>query len=840
MPKIYARRAHRKLSFIRLKGNFMKKIDLSGSWQGACPQKNLHFNATVPGCAHTDLAAAGLVEENFFWRDNALKLRWIEQEDFTYTKTFTVEKVLPGAVLVFECLDTYAEVYLNGKLAGRAENMFIPHRFEVQQLLKSGENRLEVYFHSAVERTKGCKERSHAFTGERLYTRRIQCTYGWDWTERFVTCGISGPCYIAFENAPAAQSVYIYTAQVDSFGAEMVCDIQFKNLTEGVLYTLTVTDPNGKTVYQKQRYTEEPEQREVFCLAKPQLWEPNGTGSQPLYRLTVTVGQEKLCEQFGVRTVRILQLPDEKGSPAEALCKALQQTESGKEGDFNTEFSCFTLLVNGKRVFCKGADWAPCEPLITQITPQKITRLLELAAAAGVNMLRVWGGGFFESQHFYNECDRLGILVTQDFLMACGNYPEDEPWFIAQLTAEAEHAALLLRNHPCLVWWTGDNENAVNGNDTMPEYPGRTAALKAIAPVLHRLDPMRRFLPSSPYGGNRYCSKTAGTTHNTNFLGPIFKMMEQGDLQHYRELYRQYTARFIAEEPTMGAVSTPSLLRMMTEQDAFLEEEQWHYHTQNNPCLARHLLDYTYTFAERLLGAFKNGEDKCFKLQFLQYEWIRLSFELARRNLWFCSGILYWMLADCWPAAAGWSLLDYYCLPKASYYSFKRCAKALTASFDENGGALTLFLTNDGESEQQAEVSLMLVSLESQKTQQMLCSPVCVAAQSVLQLPVKATVEPGQVLVCNLAGNGNSDRTFYKAGNLQIQPTNAVQITAQSSGSVTVTASAYVHAVRLEGGFVFSDNYFSLLPGESKTVTLSEVPEFAAEPLTLTGYTLAY
>lgn len=122
----------------------------------------------------------------------------------------------------------------------------------------------------------------------------------------------------------------------------------------------------------------------------------------------------------------------------------------------------------------------------------------------------------------------------------------------------------------------------------------------------------------------------------------------------------------------------------------------------------------------------------------------------------------------------------------------------------------------------------------------MLCSPVCVAAQSVLQLPVKATVEPGQVLVCNLAGNGNSDRTFYKAGNLQIQPTNAVQITAQSSGSVTVTASAYVHAVRLEGGFVFSDNYFSLLPGESKTVTLSEVPEFAAEPLTLTGYTLAY
>lgn len=815
----------------------MTKIDLCGAWQGSCPQKKLTFDAVVPGCAHTDLAKAGLVERDFFWRDNATRLQWIEQEDFVYTKTFTVKELLPGAVLVFECLDTYAEVYLNGKLAGRAQNMFVPHRFNVQKLLKCGENKLEVYFHSAVQRTQGCKERSHAFTGERLYTRRMQCTYGWDWTERFVTCGISGPCYLAFDAAPAAQSVYIYTSQLDAFGAEVVYCLRFKNLTAGVQYALTVTDPDGAVVYQKQRYTEEPEQREVFSVLNPQLWEPNGVGCQPLYRLSVTVGEQTLCESFGIRTVRILQLPDEKGSEAEALCRRLQQTESGRDGDFNTEFSCFTLLINGRRVFCKGADWAPCEPLVSEISQSKITRLLELAAAAGVNMLRVWGGGWFESTHFYNECDRLGIMVTQDFLMACGNYPEDEPWFLAQLEQEAEHAARLLRNHPCLVWWTGDNENAVNGNDTMPEYPGRAAALKAIAPVLSKFDPMRRFLPSSPYGGDRYCSKTVGTTHNTNFLGTIFKMMEQGDLQQYRELYKQFAARFIAEEPTMGAVSTPSLLRMMTEEDAFAGEEQWHYHTQNNPCLERHLLDYTYTFAERLLGPFQNGEDKCFKLQFLQYEWVRLSFELARRNLWFCSGILYWMLADCWPAAAGWSLLDYYAVPKAAYYSFKRCAKALTASFDEENGALKLFLTNDSEVERATEVTVLSVNVKTGATRRVLCAPAKVAAQSVQKLLVNTVVLAHEVLVCSLNGDC-PDRTFYKTGNLKMEPTGAVQVVAQTANSVTVAADCYVHAVRLEGGFVFSDNFFSLLPGERKTVALEAAPGFEQEPLTVTGYSL--
>lgn len=815
----------------------MVKIDLCGAWQGACQARNLKFPATVPGCAHTDLAAAGELPTALYWRDNAEQAQWIEQEDFVYTKTFTVNTLQPGAVLVFECLDTYAEVYLNGQCVGKAENMFIPHRFAVDGVLTAGENELTLYFHSPIARTKGCRERSHAFTGERLYTRRMQCTYGWDWTMRFVTCGISKPCYLVFENQPAVESVSVYTVQLDRFGAELCCDLFFKNRKGGFHYTVEIVDPKGQVIYQNSRYCDEAWQQETVCLEHPQLWQPNGMGAQPLYTLAVTVGAERFIQTFGVRTVRLLQLPDTPDSAAYNLCRTLQETKSGREYDNNKVFSSFTVLINGQRVFCKGADWAPCEPLVSEMKNEKITRILELSAAAGLNMLRVWGGGWFESAHFYNECDRLGIMVTQDFLMACGHYPEDEPWFLNALQQEAEYAACYLRNHPCLIWWTGDNENAVRGNDQMSAYPGRTAAFKAIAPVLKKLDPTRRFLPSSPYGGDRYASKTAGTTHNTQFLNTLFELIEQDDLTEYKELYKEFIARFIAEEPAMGAVSTPSLLRMMEEADVYERDEMWYYHTQSNPGLQRHLLDFMICFAEKVLGPFENGADRCFKLQYLHYEWMRVSFEQARRNLWFCSGILYWMLADCWPAAVGWSLIDYYGLPKAAYYCFKRCAKSLTASIDRVAEKLEVTLTNDSPHALQTEMTLTLLNYRTGHRLFTETQPVNVAAQSTVKVPTTVVLDREQILICDLNGT-ITDRAFYKKGKLPLTAVNTVRVLSQQENRVTVTADSYVHAVRLEGGFVFEENYFSLLPGEQKTVCFSKAAGFENVPLTVTGYTL--
>lgn len=816
----------------------MRKIVLDGVWEGMRSSNGSTFPATVPGCVHTDLMRNDLLPGDIYWRDTAEQVQWIENEDWVYTKHFTVDALEEGATLVFECLDTYAEVYLNEHLVGSADNMFITHRFLVDGKLKQGENTLRVLFHSPVQRVKDAPDRSAAFSKGRLYTRRMQCTYGWDWTMRFVTCGISKSCYLEFDNCPRAADTYIYTEQVDEFGAQLVCDTNFVHYENGLTYKITLEDPRGNMVYANTRYCEESWHREYITVENPQLWYPVGYGEQPLYTLKITCGQEVLQHRVGIRTVKILQIADKPGTESYELCRKLQASDSGKEWDFNESYSCFTPVINGKRIFCKGADWAPIEPFVSKVKKEKITRILELSVQMGLNMIRVWGGGMFESEHFYSECDRLGILVTQDFLMACGDYPEEESWFVQALRKEAEFAALALRNHPSLVWWNGDNENAVGGNEQMEEYWGRTAALKAIGPVLKKWDPARIFLPSSPYGGDRYASKTVGTTHNTQFLGTFFAYLEKDDLSDYKDEYKQYLARFIAEEPSMGAVSTFSLRRMMEESDIYGAEDMLLYHTKGNPGLLKELYEYEKLFTEKVLGCFKNGEDRLFKLQYIQYEWVRLSFELARRNLWFNSGLLYWMLADCWPAASGWALIDYYGLPKASYYSFQRCAKKVVGSIDKEDGSYSLNISNDGLKGQTLQVSINKLNYKTGKVTLLSEQSIQVDTQKTARIAIDCVLQENEIILCDLQNEDIQDRCFYKEGKLEMVKTNGLRTIEKTENSITVEATEYVHAVALEGNGVFSDSYFSLLPGQCRKISF--VPLQAGKSdITCVGYTLA-
>lgn len=421
--------------------------------------------------------------------------------------------------------------------------------------------------------------------------------------------------------------------------------------------------------------------------------------------------------------------------------------------------------------------------------------------------------------------------------MACGDYPEEEDWFIQALKKEAEFAALALRNHPSLVWWNGDNENAVGGNEQMKEYWGRTAALKAIGPVLKKLDPARIFLPSSPYGGDRYASKTVGTTHNTQFLGTFFAYLEKEELGDYKDELKQYLARFIAEEPAMGAVSTVSLRRMMEDRDIYETEDMWLYHTQGNPALRRELYEYERIFAEKLLGDFKNGQDRVFKMQYIQYEWIRISFELARRNLWFNSGLLYWMLADCWPAASGWALIDYYGMPKASYYSFKRCAKEVVGSIDKEADGYSLNISNDGLTGQSLQVSIKKLNYKSGKCIQCVEQTVQADGQSVVRIPINGGLMQEEIIVCDLQNENIQDRCFYKEGKLELTKENGLRVISKTENSITIEATGYVHAVALEGNAVFEDSYFSLLPGQCRTISFTPTRE--EEPMiTCIGYTL--
>lgn len=815
----------------------MDTICLNGIWQGKCfgpdGDTNFEFAGTVPGCVHTDLLGSKIPADIYF-RDNTDQCSWIEEKDFEYSKHFEIKELPSTAKLVFEGLDVYTDIYLNGIHLGSTDNMFIPHSFDVADKLKLGENHVCVRFYSAVNRVKDIPLCKGSFTRERLHTRRIQCTYGWDWVARFVTCGIWRDVYIDCSEGFGVKDTYIYTDSISKEYATVVVEAEFENFDDGGFTEVVVLSPEGSTVYSHQFFVKEELLKLYVSIPAPSLWYPLGYGEQPLYKLII--GGKEFT--FGIRKVEIVELPDEEGSPYYEKCLAIKDSVSGLKYDRNQDFSGFWLVINGIPIVCKGANWVPSEPFPSAESDEKITELLLLAKDANLNMLRVWGGGIFEKPHFYNECDRLGILVTQDFLMACGHYPEDDTAFIAQLQKETAFAARTLRNHPSLVWWSGDNENAVKGSDDATDYWGRTAINQGIFPVLNKLDPHRRFLLSSPYGGTPYASKTKGTTHNTQYLGcSIFPYIMKEDMTDYKEHFSQYLARFIAEEPTLGAVGLPSLKRFMTEEDIFANDEMWNYHTKGNPNLSFSIFDVTCNFAQKVLGQFKDGQDKYFKLKYAQYEWMRITLENVRRNRGFISGIIYWMWNDCWPASSGWALVDYYCLPKASFYGFKRCAKQTVVSITKDQ-EYEIYLCNEALTDKQVE--LTVYEIQNGIARQIAKTSVLAAAaqsRKIFTLPEDKLPE-GSILVCEITADGVYDRAFYKTGNLSMLPSNAVRIVSQTERSVTVTADKYVHAVELDGEFVFEDNYFSLLPDEVRTVTYRPTKDAKTDTLTVSAYTI--
>ena len=841
----------------------MKKISLSGKWHGCgiYPEsagygkcRELHFEGEVPGCVHTDLLREGIIKDPFY-RYNGDECQWIENCGWYYERAFELSDAEyaalnknGGALIVFEGLDVYCDVFLNGVRIGSADNMNIEHRFPIAKAAVRGTNTLRVVFYSPIALTAGRPARSAAFTAERLYTRRMQCTYYWDWVNRYVTFGIFRPCYLLFPDSAELKSVYLYTRHIDreERTAQIGAEFEFEVHSPGAYLAFTVTSPSGKVVYRTARAIVEELICEPVDIPDAELWYPAGYGAQPLYTIDIGVysdsGMTVLTDsrrmKLGLRTVRLLQLPDKPGSEYYSLCEEIKKGGhvSGQNAFWDRndgEYSGFICVVNGVRIMCRGANWVPSEPFPSAETEEKLTSLLETAALGGANMIRVWGGGIFECDHFYDECDRLGLLVTQDFLMACGDYPEDDEYFLLQQKREAEYAARRLRSHTCLAWWSGDNENGMDADENMPVYKGRRSALGTIQPVLRLLDPHRDFLPSSPYRGIPYGSITRGTTHNTNYIGEWFQYIRYNELFDYKEYFDRYLTRFCAEEPVMGAPQISSLRRFMTDGDIFGGDDAiWRYHTKNNPADAFRefeIFDYLKAIAEKLFGPFRSGTDKVLKLEYTQYEWVRITMELYRRRKWFSAGLIYWMLNDCWPAS-GWALIDYYGLPKAGWYGFMRASRPVIASIDRRDGQYSVWLCNDSLSAADVRFRLYLhdtasgVDLFSEEASASVPANTSVCALNVEESRVSALFSDTAILLCDLIAEDGAliDCTCcfeHRPQDVRF-PETRVEMIARTGDTVTLRADRYCHAVMLDGDYVYSDNCFILKAGEERTVSL--------------------
>lgn len=805
-------------------------IDLCGDWTLLGSDENgapIAIDATVPGCVHTDLIKSGIIKD-IYYRDNFRDIQWIEACDFTYKKTFWAEDVKENAYLEFEGLDTYCDVYLNGKLVGSADDMFIPFGFFINGALNIGENILEVRFRSPIREVEGRPVRNGAFTTERLYTRRMQCTYSWDWVERFVTMGIYRPVRIAFRERNEIADIYVYTNDITPYSAQLKLEVDLRDFEQcGDELYIEIKAPDGCVVFSKSRTILQSSIYEYIDIRDPKLWYPVGYGDQPLYTLTVTTPSSCRKEKVGIRKITVLQLEDEERSREREICRWLQSKECFAQRDHNESTAGFCVIVNGVRIMCKGGNWVPCEPFPSAETPEKITRLLELGVAAGVNMVRVWGGGIFERDEFYNECDRLGILVTQDFLMACGDYPDEEQWFIDALNREAETAVLRLRNHACLAFWSGDNENAEFGDENSTDFLGYRSATYGLEPIVTSLDPNRRFFPSSPYGGNKYSSVTRGTTHNTNYMWPTFDYIINSDMSDYREFFSMFISRFCVEQAAFGMSFVSCLEKFLTEEDIFGESTEFlQYHMKNNPHLETSLFEISEIMASKIFGDFRNGADRVRKLQLLHCEWTRISFELYRRYKGFAWGLVYWMLNDCWPASSGWAFLDYYACPKPAYYTFKRCASPVIATVSAENGILSVHISNDLLSEQIGSARLYIYDTATGAENEIARLSYSVdanVAQKVFQCgygDVAKDMSESCVIICDIITESESDRALFipkRYSDLSIAY-DGYRVTEETEDSITVVADSFTPFALLDSPYLLEDNCFILKKGEKRTV----------------------
>ena len=586
--------------------------------------------AVVPGCVHRDLLRHQLIPDPF-WSSNEAALQWIEERDWEYSAAFTLPaKLLAEDVvdLVADGLDTIAMVMLNGNEVARTENMFIGHRWNVKPLLRRGRNELVIRFGSATAYTRAQRlehqpREINDPVGRCVVIRKQQCQFGWDWGPRLVTAGIWRDIRLEAWTGNRLESVKVMQ----------------EHLADGTVmlrFTPEFARPEAQlrlrgNVSLAGRRIATIENREAK-IQKPELWWPNGQGAQPLYEIEIeavdALGASfgRWTRRLGLRTIVLERRADEWGES-------------------------FQFVVNGRAIFAKGANWIPAHSFVAGLTRADYERDLLSAAQANMNMIRVWGGGIYESDDFYDLCDELGLLVWQDFMFACTLYPADRS-FVDSSRAEVKFQARRLRHRASLALWCGNNEvfgcNAHELVSDQKKFAGYDALFHAALPAaLREVDPVTPYWPGSPWRGDPAHDHAAGEQRgDTHFW----------DVWHARQPvrdYEKYVFRFVSEfgMQSFSSPETNATFCPPHDDNVFGPEMENH---QKNRCGNQIILDYV---SRRY--RFPSGQDALIYLSQLNQAYcMQVGVEHWRRHQPRCMGALYWQLNDCWPVAS-WSSIEF-------------------------------------------------------------------------------------------------------------------------------------------------------------------------------------
>lgn len=820
----------------------MKTIEICSGWKlhwGSTGQgENEHLytdeaddlnwiRATVPGDVRIDLLREGMIEEPLEGT-NIREQKWIEEKEWWYKTAFEIESIPPGSgyELVFHGLDLESSIWLNGEKIGNTKNMFIPHRFDITPYLKEGRNIAAVRLIPAVASLDGADiERYGGVDGEyyaqRCFSRKAQFTFGWDWAPHLLTCGIWRSVELTEHKGVLMQHTYVETQQIDSEGAHLKVRVELENkLDKAKEYKLYFKMDDMIFNIEGLLNPGTQELSFQYLVQRPKLWWPLGVGEAYLYNVTFELllpGEDihlTKTARCGIRMVELLEEPIAE--------------EEGKS---------FTLVVNGEKIYCKGANWVPLDSVIGRIPKDMYKDRLNKAADAHINMLRVWGGGFYEDPYFYRLCDELGIMVWQDFMFACAWYPDDNEGFMENVAVEAESVLKQLRSHPSIVLWCGNNENDQvyylkhHSDDPFWErfmpvdrFYGEKIYHQLLPSLCRKYVPTIPYRPSSPFGGVNPNGTNEGDCHSWGV-----SVIDENNPERiaYKDFDKDKT-KFCSEFGIMSPPGYDTLCRYLPEDQRYINSPAWKFHANRmdpDSNQGKQMIRNYWCDLEEL-----TLKDYSIVGQILQAEVYKFAWEHYRRRKFSCSGTLFWMMCDSW-GAQGWSVIDYFGIPKASYHYLRRAYRPVLLSFRETHGGMELWVANDHLHQLECKISFSFVLFDGTvyNQKEMDCripSNVSIKLE-ILDKPDASLFRKGYFYaeIRTIDGIISDNRYFPDSiKNMEFPVPTIHSRWVEDEKRLELKSDVFAYCVYLDGVHTgMSDNYFDLYPGRVKSIYVEKL-----------------
>ena len=812
----------------------MKKISLNGTWTMRCTEESGWHEAQVPGSVYTDLLRNGLIEDPF-WRENELKTFPLMEKDYEYRRTFIVEADLlsaDAALLRCEGLDTLCHVFINGWKAGDADNMHRTWEWDVLPLLKEGENEIRVDFDSplryiAAENEKRPCWQSTDGTPGFPHLRKVHFQFGWDWGPRLPDAGIWRDIGLQFVSGGRLPNVLVLQEHADGkVRLAVTPEPELKGDVRSLETRIQVISPRGEVF--------EADPAGVVLIDHPQLWWPAGYGDQPLYTVSVSLWvngreEDRWERRIGLRTMTV----------------SREKREDGEE---------FCHVVNGVKVFAMGGDYIPEDNLFGRLSPERTRRLLEDARLANFNAVRIWGGGYYPADDFYDVCDELGLMVWQDFMFACAYYDLTDD-FERSITAEAVDNIRRLRHHASLALLCDNNEmEEFHYFPIVAEFRDGKKD-RTLARPSHHADYIKMFEYILPKLVREYAPQTFYWPSSPSSGGALDDPQDpsRGDV-HYWDVwhgekpftdYRTHRFRYVSEFGFQSFPSLPTVESFTLPGDRNIFSRIMERHQRNKSANGK-ILSYvsqTYRYP-------KDFDHLLYCSQLLQADAIRCGVEHWRRDRTYCSGTIIWQLNDCWPVAS-WSSIDYFGRWKALHYAAKRFFAPVLLSCEERGEidqnphinefhpapiecAAHLCLSNETMAPVSGEVSWALRLPDGTIVREGKEQVEAPARSSVwltdLVFPEAAVTGHYVSFAFSQAGETVSEGCAIFCAPKHFDFIDPVLSVRAEGDELVVSASAFAKAVEIRSedpDLLLSDNYFDMNPGERRVHILRGKDNFS-------------